>query len=93
MSVDYCSSLKKTFQHYFQFFCSLSERNVIQEIKIITFSHYPNTPFSEKKRFFCNQKPILWPEHGNKSCYYRKIKVFNILKMFLCSQGVPKIKI
>jgi len=47
--------LQKTFSLVFYFFCSSSERKVIQEIKNITFSHHPNTPFLGKNVSFATK--------------------------------------
>ena len=56
---------KKPFQWYFYFFCSSSEKKVIQEIKNITFSHHPNTPslgknvsFATKNQFYSQSMEI-----------------------------------
>ena len=51
-----------------------------------TFLHHPNTPSSEKK-FFLEPKIKFMV---NKSCSCRK--VFKVLRIFLWSRGVPKIK-
>ena len=82
MSVYYCSSLKKPFQHYFQFLCSSSERKVIQEIKNITFLHHPNTPFSGKNVSFATKNQFYGQSMEIKVVSIEKVKSLTYSKCF-----------
>ena len=84
MSVDYCSSLKNLSNTILNFSVAYPREKIFNKW-IYHFSHY--LQIYKKKTFLLEPKFNFM--YVNKSCFCRNIQVFNILIMFLGTQGVP----